>query len=209
MRAKKATNSRKTDPGPAPAREALHEAALAYLARGAATADSVTKTLQRRVSAWARRAERAGRDEDDVARDAARAREAIALVVARLCEVGIVNDAAYAESRARSLSRGGRSRRAIVSHLAAKGVDAEIVREAVPRDARAELAAAVAFARKRRIGPFSPSPVDGRFDEEDAGPQAKALGAMARAGFDFDVCKRVLRMDRDDADALLSERRDF
>ncbi|MBX3189508.1 MAG: RecX family transcriptional regulator [Labilithrix sp.] len=191
----------------APTREALHEAALSYLSRSAATASAVTKTLERRVNAWRRRALRAGADEDEVERDAARARAAIAIVVERLCEVGIVNDAAYAEARAGSLARSGHSRRAIVSRLAAKGVDAEIVREKVPRDARLELAAAVAFARKRRIGPFAREPGPKRFDEDGAGPHAKALGAMARAGFDFSVCERVLRMDLDDAEALLREHR--
>ena len=32
---------------------------------------------------------------------------------------------------------------------------------------------------------------------------------MARAGFDFGVCERVLRMDRDDADERLRDRREF
>jgi regulatory protein len=120
-----------------------------------------------------------------------------------------VNDSAFAASRARRMTRAGRSRRAILAHLAHKGVDAEIVRVAAPRDASAELDAAIAFARRRRIGPFARE--EELAVERDARRDAerKALGAMARAGFDFGVCERVLRMNREDAEERLRERDDF
>lgn len=197
------------EPGVAPTRAVLHEAALAYLARGAATADSVKKTLERRISNWARRSVRAGRDAEGVASDAAKARELVPEIVGRLREVGLVNDSSFAENRAKRMSSAGRSRRAIAAHLAQKGVDAATVREAMPQDAGAELAAALAFARKRRIGPFA-SDVDapeGRDAKREA--ERKALGTMARAGFDWNVCERVMRMNREDADERLRERREF
>lgn len=196
------------EPGAPPTRASLHEAALAYLARGAASADSVTKTLERRATAWARRAARAGRDADLVAAQAATARQAIPEIVARLREVGLVNDGAFAEARAKRMSTAGRSRRAISAHLAEKGVDAATVRDAVPRDAGTELAAALAFARKRRLGPFSrDEPAADR--EERRAVEKKALGALARAGFDWNVCERVLKMELDDAEERLRERREF
>jgi regulatory protein len=199
------------EPGPAPSRAALHEAALAYLARGAATADSVKKTLERRIGNWARRSVRAGRDAEGIAGDAAKARELIEEIVGRLREVGIVNDTTFAENRARRMSSAGRSRRAITAHLAQKGVDSATVREAVPRDAGAELDAALQFARRRRIGPFASTeeaevPAD---REERRALERKALGALARAGFDWNVCDRVMRMSRDDADERLRGHRDF
>ena len=197
-----------SDPGAAPTRASLHEAALAYLARGAASADSVTRSLERRVTSWARRAARVGREAEVVGSQAKTARELIPEIVERLREVGLVNDTAFAEARAKRMSNAGRSRRAINAHLAQKGVDAATVREAVPHDAGAELAAAIAFARKRRIGPFAR---DAAPDDRDAkrAVERKALGAMARAGFDFNVCERVMRMDRDDADERLRGRREF
>ena len=106
------------EPGVAPTRAVLHEAALAYLARGAATADSVKKTLERRISNWARRSVRAGRDAEGVASDAAKARELVPEIVGRLREVGLVNDSSFAENRAKRMSSAGRSRRAIAAHLA-------------------------------------------------------------------------------------------
>ncbi len=205
----KAPRARNADPGTAPTCASLHEAALSYLARGAASAASVTKTLERRIGNWARRATRAGRDAENVAQDAAAARELVAGIVARLGEVGLVNDAAFATTRAKRMSSGGRSRRAISAHLAQKGVDAATVREAVSHDAGAELAAAIAFARKRRLGPFARDAEEGETRDARRAAERKALGTMARAGFDFGVCERVLRMDREDADERLRDRREF
>jgi regulatory protein len=206
---RKKPRPRNADPGGAPTRASLHEAALSYLARGAASADSVVKTLQRRIGNWARRATRAGRDAETVALDAAKARELIPEIVGRLGEVGLVNDTAFAETRAKRMSSAGRSRRAISAHLAQKGIDAATVREAVPHDASAELAAAIAFARKRRLGPFAREADAGESRDAKRAAERKALGTMARAGFDFGVCERVLRMDRDDADERLRDRREF
>lgn len=202
---------RPREPGVAPTRAVLHEAALAYLARGAATADSVKKTLERRISNWARRSVRAGRDAEGVASDASIARELVPEIVGRLREVGLVNDTTFAENRAKRMSTSGRSRRAIAAHLAQKGVDAATVREALPHDAGAELGAALAFARKRRIGPFAADDDVGARSDRDARREVerKALGAMARAGFDWNVCERVMRMDREDAEQRLRDRREF
>lgn len=198
-----------SEPGPAPTRATLHEAALAYLARGAATADSVKKTLERRIGNWTRRSVRAGRDAEGIAGDAAKARELIEEIVGRLREVGLVNDTAFAENRARRMSSAGRSRRAISAHLSQKGVDAATVREAVPHDAGAELGAALQFARRRRIGPFADDADVPADREERRAAERKALGTLARAGFDWSVCDRVMHMNRDDAEERLRERREF
>jgi regulatory protein len=198
-----------SEPGPAPTRAALHEAALAYLARGAATADSVKKTLGRRIGNWARRSVRAGRDAEGIAGDAAKARELIEEIVHRLREVGLVNDTTFAENRARRMSSAGRSRRAISAHLAQKGVDAATVREAVPHDAGAELGAALQFARKRRLGPFADEADVPTDREARRAAERKALGTLARAGFDWSVCDRLMRMNREDAEERLHARREL
>jgi len=190
---------RSADPGPAPSRDVLHEAALSYLARGSATAATLTRVLDRKVALWARKAARAARDPELVAVSVSACRESIEAIVARFREVGLVDDAAYAESRARSLSRAGRSRRAISAHLAAKGVDDETARRAIPNDAGSELAAALAFARKRRIGPYA------REGTTDRQTKQKAIAMMARAGFDWSTCERALAMEREEADERLHE----
>lgn len=189
-----------SDPGPPPTATSLHESALAYLGRTSATRAGVAKALERRIAAWARKASKLGVEEEAVARDVARSKEAIAAVVARLAEVGLIDDRAFATRRVRSLNLAGRSRRAIEAHLASKGAAADVVRSAVEDDEGTELGAALTLARKKRLGPFAREPMD--FEA-----RRKALGALARAGFSFAVAERALRMDRESAETLLHEHR--
>ena len=186
--------SRRRPAGPPPDAAGLHEAALAYLARYAATEAGLRRVLERRIDRWARRA-----DGDPEA--IATARAAVPDVVARLIAAGAVNDAAYAESRAHSLVRAGRSRRAVALHLAAKGVDPSVAQRALPSDEATELAAALVLARKRRIGPFR---LGGAPDQ--AG-RMRELGMLARAGFPQAVARQALAMEADQAEALVNRLR--
>ena len=179
--------------GPAPNDAALHDAALAYLARYAATEAGLARTLARAVDRWARRALADGAEADTVAAQAARSRAAVRAVVARLAALGAVSDRAFAESRTRSLVRGGRSRRAVAAHLAAKGVGAETARAALEAEETDELAAALVLARRRRIGPF----------REGDGDRRRELAMLARAGFSQAVASAALRMPREDAEAMV------
>lgn len=186
--------------GPPPTREVLHEAALASITRSAGTAATLRKALERKIGGWARQAQKT-RDAELVAHDVESCRAIAETIIARFREVGLVNDQAFAESRARGLSRAGRSRRAISAHLAAKGVAPDTAKSVLPNDASIELAAALTFARKKRIGPYA------RDEIVDRAQKQKALAAMARAGFDWDTCERALRMDRESADEYVVEHR--
>lgn len=196
----RAKTSRPLAPSPPPTTAVLHEWALSYLTKSAATAAGMTRVLERRVAAWARRAAMRSDDGDAIEAQASHAKTAIGPVVARLCEVGLIDDAAFVERRARGLALSGKSRRAIVTHLAQKGASESLVASIVPRSDEDELGAALAFARKRRIGPFAR-------EAEDERARQKALAAMARAGFDFRTCRRALTMDREDAEERLSQHR--
>jgi len=143
---------------PPPDAASLHDAALNYLARYAATEVGLRRVLERRVERWARMASGSGADRDAVATQSAAAKQLVREVVSRLVAAAAVNDVTFAQSRSRSLVRAGRSRRAVVAHLAAKGVDSEAARAALPEDAESELAAALVLARRRRIGPFRQGP---------------------------------------------------
>lgn len=183
--------------GPAPGAAELHDAALDYLARYAATEAGLRRVLERRIDRWARRAERDA-DPEIVAAQAAMARAAVGDVVARLAALGAVNDQTYAENRARSLVRAGRSRRGAAAHLAAKGVDAATARSVLPEDAQTEMAAALVLARKRRIGPFR------RGAPPDEAGRWRELGVLARAGFAQDVAREALAMEPGQAEALVN-----
>lgn len=180
--------------GPAPDAARLEEAAVAHLARFAATEAGLRRVLERRIDRWARAAE--GEGQEDVAPRAALARRAAAEVARRMVAKGAVNDAAFAESRARRLLRSGRSRRAALAHLAQKGVAQETATAALPEDVGAELDAALAFCRRRRIGPFATT-------EEDQEARRKAMAALARAGFGREVAERALRLDPEEAETRL------
>ena len=187
--------------GPSPDAAALHDAALTYLARYAATEAGLRRVLQRRVDRWARQARSLGGDADTIAHQVAAAQTAVREVVARLVAAGAVNDVAYAEARARSLMRAGRSHRAAAAHLAAKGVDAATARAALPGDHTSELAAALVLARKRRIGPFRTG------EAPDEAGRRRELGVLARAGFPQDVARQALAMEPDQAETLVNRLR--
>ena len=187
--------------GHAPGAARLRDAALAHLARFAATEVALRRVLERRIDRWARAAEAEGQPRDATAAAAAAARAAAAEVAQSLVTAGAVDDAAFAESRARRLARAGRSRRAIAAHLAGKGVAADTAAAAIPDGDDAELDAALVYCRRRRIGPFARA-------EMDADARRKALGALARGGFAQPVARRALAMDPAQAeDRLLAARR--
>jgi regulatory protein len=173
----------------APDAAALHDAALAYLARYAATEAGLRRVLDRRLERWAR----ATTASDDAV---AAAKRTASEVIARLAAAGAVSDATFAESRAHSLARAGRSRRAIAAALAAKGVAAETARRVLPSD-DAELVSALALARRRRIGPFRSG------DAPDEAGRRRELGMLARAGFPRSVAQRALAMPNAEAAALV------
>ncbi len=187
----------------------LREAALAYLARFATTEAGLLRVLERRVARWARQAVRQGADPDAVGPIEEQAHREARLVAVDMVRLGAVDDASFAASRVRALSRGGRSSRAVAAHLAGRGVAAETVARAVeearaealldPRDA--ELAAALIQARRRRIGPFAAT-------EPDLAARTRALGALARAGFAHEVARRALDTDLRTAEALIARLRE-
>ena len=106
-----------------------------------------------------------------------------------------LDDALYAELSTRSGLRGGRSKRAIAFRLAQKGVEKETASAALAE--ADDLVAAVSLARKRAFGPF-------RREEADEKRKAKELSAFARAGFSFDISRKVFFMTREEAEEILT-----
>jgi len=159
----------------------LEQAALRYLDRYASSAAGLRRILLRRVR------RNAG---DGDGRQAAAS--AIDAVLRRLVGSGLLDDARYAEVRAASLARRGLSLSAIRRDLGARGVarpEIEAALAAIKGDAggtdAADLAAALALARRRRLGPF-------RVEGQRAAFRMRDLAALGRAGFAFEVAKRVV-----------------
>jgi regulatory protein len=84
--------------------------------------------------------------------------------------------------------------------MRAKGVgpeDAEAALAALKKDAAdPDLAAGLAFARRRRLGPFRPA-------AEREARRLKDLAALARQGFALELARRVI--DADDPQELEDE----
>ncbi|HTZ36378.1 MAG TPA: RecX family transcriptional regulator [Stellaceae bacterium] len=161
--------------------------ALAYLGRFASSAENLRRVLRRRVR------RRVGDDRDAEAQATA----LIDALVARYRGAGLLDDAAYAAARVRARLRRGQSLRTIRAGLAAKGVAAADAEAAIAalgeRAAAPELAAACAFARRRRLGPFGSGEAN----------RDKALAAFARAGFARAAAEAVLACADPDAVAAL------
>ncbi len=100
-----------------------------------------------------------------------------------------MDDAAFAAAKVRSLRRRGGSARAIGAKLAAKGVDRETVGAVLAgQEDGSEDEAALAYAKRRRLGPF-------RQSSSRAAARERDLAAMARAGFALSLARRVIDAD--------------
>lgn len=157
----------------------LERAALHYLQRYSASSAQLRRVLRRRVL-------RAARLETV---DAETAHAEIDKLVERYLAAGLLDDRRYAEGQAGSLGRRGASRHRIRQRLAAKGVDADVVEDALQAVAEesgtGDLAAACILARRRRLGPY-------RKTGDRAAHRQKDLASMARAGFSLAIARRVL-----------------
>lgn len=182
-------------PGKPPNEASLREAALRHLARFAATEAGLARVLQRRIDRWARGAAEHGVSSEVVTEMVRAAHSAVPAIVASMRDLGAVNDTEFAASRARRLTRSGKSRRAALVHLAGKGIDPGLAEDLLPEDPARDLAAACIYLRRRRLPPFAP------------GDRLRALGALARGGFARDVAERALELDEKAADALVRQLR--
>lgn len=180
------TGRQRRKPKPA-TQERLRKAALYYIDRYATSAEHLKSVLMRRVTRSARL------HDTDAAEGAAWIDEIVADLVSRK----LVDDRAFAETRAISLHRGGASRRKIAMNLKAKGVGGDDIEAALRNledtHSNAEFAAARNYARRRRFGPW-------RNSDERAARRDRDMAAMARAGFSFQMAARVI--DATDIDAL-------
>jgi len=163
--------------------QSLHNAALFYLQRFATSAENLRRVLIRRVERSVR-AHQTDREEGLAAVDD---------LIVRFRRSGLLDDRAYAEARARTLRAKGMPSCVVRGKLRQKGVaedDVDAGLAAVDGDTDdADFVAAVNFARRRRLGPFRRAEVVGEARPETG---EKDLAILARAGFRYDVARRIL-----------------
>lgn len=115
----------------------------------------------------------------------------------RMAELGYVDDRVFAEARAGAMGRRGLGARRIGEALRHAGVDAED-REALAESIQNEAkASALAFARRRRIGPYAR-------EQADPDLRKRQVAAMIRAGHAPALAWTIARMSPgEDVEALL------
>ena len=111
--------------------------------------------------------------------------ETVAVVIARLEELGYLDDEEFARSLAREDARKKYGPRRILGDLRRAGVDEEVAREAVDEAfvERSEYLTALAIARRR-------------YNKEEKGSDTQArrvYGFLMRRGYSADVCVEVAR----------------
>ena len=154
-------------------RPQLRDMALAYVGRYATTRAKLASYLGRKLR------ERGWADSETP--------EALAVeaIVAAMVANHFVDDRAYADMKAQGMTRRGYGPRRVQNALSAAGIEAEDMDDALEGARQDQEAAAIAFAKRRRIGPFSREVPDQKQRE-------KAFAAMLRAGHDYAVARRIL-----------------
>jgi regulatory protein len=156
--------------------EKLRELALRYVGKYATTRAKLCQYLTRKIR------ER-GWDGD--------APPDLAGLAGRFAELGLVDDAAYAMAKSRSLSARGYGKRRLTQQLRRDGVDEADGADAAALADAESVEAALRLARRRRIGPFATEPADPRLRE-------KWIAALVRAGHNFDIAKVISGLPPDE-----------
>lgn len=163
---------------------ALERLALRYVERFATTRGRLTAYLLRKVRerGWE------GEDADPAA------------LAQKLADLGYIDDRAFGEARAAAMGRRGLGMRRVTGALREAGLAEEDRAAIVPDVDTRAVETALAFARRRRIGPFARVQAD-RTERE------KHIAAMIRGGHDFTLARRIAMMAPDeDCDRLFENR---
>ena len=170
--------SRHPDKTPPPSlnKERLRGLALHYVGKYATTRTKLANYLRRKLNE---------RGWDDVCGPDVDA------LIERLCELGYINDAVFAEARSRALVRRGFGNRRLDDDLRSAGISEQDAKLARENAESSRFESAENFARRKRIGPFA---------NETATPEKKQkqLRAFLRAGHAFELARRFVEAEPDD-----------
>lgn len=151
---------------------ALDRLALRYVERFATTRRRLTDYLLRKIRE---------RGWDGPTADPAALAE-------KLAELGYIDDRAFGEARAAAMGRRGLGKRRVTGALQQAGLDEEDREAVIPAVEDRALETAMAFARRRRIGPFATVRAE-RPERE------KQIAAMIRGGHDFALARRIVALE--------------
>ncbi len=155
----------------------LKNIALYYLKRFESSVANLRSVLQRRVNDYAYQNKEFDRGE---------AYQWIEDILADFQRYGYLNDSRYAEIKIKDYMSAGKSVRYIKGKMREKGIDEEILSALLEDQEYDEFEAALKLAKKKHIGPFRKDE-EARFENRQ-----KDMGTLVRAGFSYDVVRRVV-----------------
>ena len=119
----------------------------------------------------------------------------IDIVLSDLEKNKFINDQFYSDSKAKSMIQRGSSLNKIRNYLIGKGINSEFIKDTVnkiqDKNSDQDFFSAIKICKKKRIGPSR---------QEDNRPlfYKKDIGVLARSGFDFEVSRRVMDLEKDE-----------
>lgn len=163
---------------------ALEQMALRYVERFATTRGRLTDYLMRKIRerGWDGGAGAALPEPGELAQ--------------RMADLGYVDDRAFAEQRAAAMQRRGLGARRVAEAFREAGIDDGDAESVAPAIADRAVESALAYARRKRIGPYGTGDGDRKLHE-------KHLSAMLRAGHRFDLARKIVSAPpSDDPEAI-------
>lgn len=120
-----------------------------------------------------------------------------AAIAERMAELGYIDDRAFAEARATAMTRRGYGARRISGALRQAGIGEEDRESVTPTIEAAAVDSALAYARRRGIGPFAE-------EIADRNGRERQIAAMIRGGHGFALARRIAAMQPGEDAASLS-----
>ena len=121
-------------------------------------------------------------------------------VLMNLEENKLINDELYSDSKARVLLRRGYSINRISQSLRQKGIKSEFIKNSIEKikedKIEPDFVSALKICKRRRIGAVRPDANRKLFYKKD-------MGILARAGFSFEMSKRILDLDVEEFNKLI------
>ena len=112
----------------------------------------------------------------------------------------IINDEMYSDSKARMFLRRGYSLNKINQSLRNKGIDSKFIKQSIDKikedEIEPDFVSALKLCKRRRIGPLRPDDNRELFYKKD-------MGVLARAGFSFEISKKILSLDKKEYEKLI------
>lgn len=163
----------------------LKNIALYYLKRFESSVANLRSVMQRRVNDYAYHTPDFDKHE---------AFNWIEELLADFQRLGYLNDQRYSEIKIKNYVSAGKSPRYIQGKLREKGIDENTISDLLDQQDYDPFDACLKLARKKHIGPYSPS------EEIRKERRTKDMAILVRAGFDYEVVVRVLGFDESSSD---------